>query len=998
MAGDRPSKKASTADRIDETDPAEKPGDKTAKGSNESGQTPAFPIVGLGASAGGLKPLKAFFANLPEKSGMAFVVVIHMAAKQPSMLAELLQKTTKVALTTVRDGETIQPDHIYVCTPDKQIGLSRGALVLTEPDRTDFRHPIDLFFKSLARDRQVYAAGVILSGTGTDGTAGIREIKAQDGLVLVQSPDSADYDGMPASAIDTRLVDRVLPPEQMPEALKLHFGHYLPGAALEATPEPEDGQKAWLNEIFDILQGQVGHDFSAYKTKTLLRRVNRRMGLNRIESQDKYLRFLSGNPAESQALFQEMLIGVTSFFRDPESFAALERVLPDLLAPLASGDALRIWVPGCSTGEEVYSLAMIFSEALARRSKPPRLQLFGTDVNSRAIDRARQGLYPDNIAADVDSGRLSRFFSREGSYYRVAKRIRESVVFAEQDLLKDPPFSRLRMICCRNLLIYLNVEAQRRLLPLFYYTLNTGGVLMLGSSESIGPFSTLFKTLDKKWKIHRRRDVARALEPTVYFPNGRARRQSRIEKAPPSRKQQNDQLAYLTRSALLEQFTPTAVLTDAKGNVLHIQGRTGKYLEAVSGPPAHNILDLSRQGLRIELSSAIRAAATTGRSVTRKQVAVKTNGARHTIDLHVRPQHGALTGRLLIVFDDVAGGGQAAADATAGEPSRPDRDQLAALENELNSTRENHQTAIEELESSNEELQSTNEELQSANEELQSTNEELESSKEELQSLNEELQTVNAELQSKLDELFKAQDDMRNLLNSTQIATIFVDNDLCVKRFTEGAGEIVNLIRTDIGRPLHHVASNLTHPHLAADIAGVIERLESFSAEVQTHAGKWFKMHIMPYRTADNRIDGAVLTFAPIQEQKKTQAVLETARHEMQQALLLVRRVFDMNPDPLAVLDEHCTLQIANRSFGELFDMPAQQAEGLELFALREGLLQKSDLKARLDKALADDRDFELTARVGDPSDNGRRFHIQGQIFREGKDIPYRLLLSFRKD
>ena len=849
------------------------------------------PIVGLGASAGGLAALKAFFEAVPEDSGMAYVVVVHLTPTQPSMMPELLQKTAHIPVCAASDGQVVEPNHAYVIPPDRSILIYHGRLQVLDAPSEPHALRIDPFLISLAQDQETASAAVILSGTGTDGTRGAREIKALGGVVLVQSEESAGYDGMPRSAINAGLADRVLPPDEMPPILMAYFANATRSGLVGEDRKPADQDDApgdWISKIFALLRSRLGHDFSVYKRNTMRRRINQRIAVNQIASDEQYARFLRENPAEVDALFGELLIGVTSFFRDRESFDALAtRGLPDLFGQLEEGETFRAWVPGCSTGEEVYSLAIILREYLDAFPKRINLQLFGTDLDPRAIAKAREGVFPVGIAADVSEERLKRFFTKEGETFRIRKEVRDCIVFSVQDVLKDPPFSRLSLLSCRNLLIYFGAEAQQRLLPLFHYTLRRRGVLVLGCSETIGSFTSMFEVVDKKWRIYRRKEVPLALQRQVAFPSGRVHLGEDANSPSPVPATQHADIAAGTRQAILEQFAPPAILVSAEGLILHVQGAAGKYLETPSGPPTQNIMDLARAGLGIVLSAALREARGLNVPVTRNRIEVTIEGCRRAINLHIRPQTapGVLAGRFLVAFEDVApvpgGDEMAPSDAT---PTQQDAARSQELEQALKRDRETHQATVEELESANEELKSTNEELQSANEELQSTNEERESTKEELQSLNEELQTLNAELQSKLELLSASRDDMHNLLRSTEIATIFVDNAKRIRWFTPSATTIVNLIPTDIGRPLEHVVSNLSYDGLIKDMGQVLETLVPCESEVQTREGEWFRMRIMPYRTTDNRIDGAVLTFSCIDEQKKAQAILQSALTEQQAA------------------------------------------------------------------------------------------------------------------
>ncbi len=968
---------------------------KPAQNDTETGNTKKFPVVGLGASAGGLEALKLFFSEIPEKSGMAYIVIVHLAADQPSMMPELLQNKSLIPVEAARDDQVIEPNHAYVMPPDREILIKNGRIQLKPLNKKSPRLPIDIFFRSLAEDMGDMAVAVILSGTGTDGTLGIEELKAKDGLVIVQDETSAAYDGMPRSAVNTGLVDMIMPPGEMPDRIVRYFSQA--GISMDDQSPATDDQAEWLNRIFAILQTHVGHDFSVYKGNTILRRIARRLNINHINSFHTYTRFLREHPDEVEALFRELLIGVTSFFRDSESFEVLENtVLPEMLKDMNHDGTFRAWIPGCSTGEEVYSVAIVLKECLEKSSKKINIQLFGTDIDNRAIDKAREGLYPETISVDVGRDRLERFFSKEGNFYRVKKDIRDLAVFSIQNVMKDPPFSRLNLLCCRNLLIYLNSRAQKKLLPLFHYTLVNNGVMMLGSSETIGGFSSLFKTIDKKWKIFRKREVPKAMRQIVEFPAGSVRQEPPDKSLPvPAQGGRGSDTGLLARMVVLDQFTPTSILTDGKGNILHVQGRTGKYLETPTGPPTSNILDLARDGLRIELSSALREARSSSLKVTRHGITVKTNGDSQMIDMHVCPlkSPGELAGNYLIVFEDIGPErfrtytGKGPGDKISGDSAK-----IAELERELQITREGHQTTVEELESSNEELKSTNEEMQSSNEELQSTNEELESSKEELQSLNEELQTVNAELQSKMEELSAAHSDMRNLLNSTEIATIFVDNDMRIRRFTPEAVEIINLIQSDIGRPLRHVVSNLRYDSMLTDLKWVIKKLVPKEAEVETRGGKWFNMRIIPYRTMDNRIDGAVLTFSSISDQKETQQELENLITEGEISHELIRAVFDMNKSAMAVLDKDGTIIIANSEFTSLFRIDQNDLGTIDLFEEKTGLLPASVL-AGLDAAAKKNRDFTMdNLKVGTATGNAV-FDLRGRVIQLKQNQPRRTLL-----
>lgn len=737
-----------------------------------------FPIVGIGASAGGLEALEQFLRQVPAGSGLAFVIVQHLDPTHKGVLPELLQRTTTMEVVQVRDRMKVKPNSVYVIPPNRDMSILHGVLHLFEPTAPrGLRLPIDFFLRSLAEDRQELSIGVILSGMGSDGTMGLRAIKEKAGVALVQTPASAKFDGMPRSAIDAGLADLIASAEQLPGKILDYLRHARVITKSEQPPEEKD--LSALEKVLILLRAKTGQDFSLYKTNTIHRRIERRMGIHQIDRIADYVRYLQQNPQEVELLFKELLIGVTSFFRDPAAWEYLQsEALPTLLASRPEGKVLRAWSVGCSTGEEAYSLAMAFREALDQ-VKPKsglKLQIFATDLDPDAIDKARQGLYPVNIAADVTPARLQRFFVQEDNGYRIGKEIREMVTFATQNLIMDPPFTKLDILICRNLLIYLTPELQKKLLPLFHYSLNPGGLLFLGSSESLSTFTDLFAPLENKLRLFQRRESLLA-EP-IAFPSSFVPAQPGVPKEFSSVKPAAN-LQSLADQLLLQHFSPPAVLTNDQGDILYISGRTGKFLEPAAGKANWNIFAMAREGLRFDLGSAFPRALRQKQAITLKGLKVGEGGSTQSVDVTVQSiqEPEALRGMVMIVFAEVAAPLVPQTSARS-KPAAAGSARFVALEQEIRQTREELQTTREEMQSSQEELKSTNEELQSTNEELQSTNEELTTSREELQSLNEELQTVNAEQQSKMDELSRVNNDMRNLLNSTEIVTVFLDKEL----------------------------------------------------------------------------------------------------------------------------------------------------------------------------------------------------------------------------
>ena len=883
--------------------PAAAPEDAGAAASERN-----FPIVGIGASAGGLGAFEQFFRAMPADPGvdMAFVLVQHLAPDHPSILTDLIARFTSMPVFEVQDGVTVQPNCVYVIPPNRDLAFLNGTLQLLDPMAPrGQRLAIDYFFRSLAQDLHGRAIGIVLSGTGSDGSLGVRAIKGEGGMVMVQTPSSTEFDGMPRGAIATGMVDFVLPPEEMPGELIAFVDHAYGRPADRVTHRPLGTEDA-VKKIFVLLRSQTGHDFSRYKQSTVNRRVERRMAVHHLPVMDAYVRRLQQDPSEIDALFRDLLIGVTSFFRDPEAFEALERqVIPRLFVGKSGDAAVRVWVPGCSTGEEAYSIAMLLIEYMETTKQSVKLQVFATDIDRRAIDCARAGIYPASIVADIPADRLARFFvlEHDSSHYRIQKRVRDVLVFSEQNVVRDPPFSRLDLISCRNLLIYMGSELQKKLMPLFDYALNPGGFLFLGTSETVGDFGTLFNTVDRKAKVYQDRDDGHVRTVTAArFLHTPADAETRPRHAKRTEQDPGVQLRELTERALLSHRSLAAALVNDRGDILYMHGRSGKYLELAPGEAGTNILKMAREGLKRALVVAFRRSVLRNERVHHAGLSVKTNGDFTGVDLTVQPvervpAESAESPRYLVLLEDAAAL-PAASSETVAAASKVDAGEvvdarIAALQRELRSKEENLQISNEELETSNEELKSSNEEMQSVNEELQSTNEEMETSKEELQSVNEELSTVNVELQSRVADLSQANNDMNNLLAGTGVGTIFVGHGLEIKRFTPAVTQLVNLIPTDVGRSVGHIVSNLQHyDRLMEDVQAVLADLVPIEREVQSKAGKWFLMRIRPYRTLENVIEGAVITFTDISDVKEAQAAL-TERQALSRLAVVVRDAHD---------------------------------------------------------------------------------------------------------
>jgi len=926
----------------------------------------SFPVVGIGASAGGLEALETFLDAMPADAGIGFVLVVHLDPTHISILPELLQKRTKMRVSQVVDGTPVERDHVYVIPPNKDLTILHGTLHLMDLVRPrGARLRIDSFFRSLAQDQEHNAVCIILSGTGTDGTLGVEAIKGETGMVMVQDEESAKYEGMPRSAIATGLVDYVLPPGKMPEQLIKYTRHATQRAAPRIAPAEGPIPQA-LQKIFVVLRTRTGHDFSLYKKNTLCRRIERRMNAHQIDDISDYVRCLQESDHEAGILFKELLIGVTNFFRDPEAFQTLQtKTLPKLLAGKPDDCAVRVWVAGCASGEEAYSVAMVLHEYMEQIGRHFHVQVFGTDIDGDAIAVARAGLYPESIMVDVGSERIKRHFTQEGDgQYRVKRPIREMLVFAPHNVINDPPFTKLDLLCCRNLLIYMETELQRKLLPIFHYSLKPDGILFLGSSETVGPATDLFAASHKKWKIFRRKPRAVGAHPGLGFPAQPEPYEARDPESPEIVRRAEELSALQLVETILQHSDalPCAVISDAC-NVIYFHGRTGRFLEPAEGKASVNIVDMARPGLRKELAAAIRHVAIHKQETVHTGLQVAYNGGKLFVNLTVKPilEQSAMRGLMMVVFEETATPTKEEKRAHKPAAAKGRGKSVEELEQELQYAAESQQTIIEELETSNEELKSANEELQSTNEELQSTNEELETSKEELQSLNEESATVNAELQARMDELSKANDDIKNLLDSTEIPTIFLDTDLRVRRFTPKATEIIPLTATDCGRPVKHLASALIDTDLAEYGQQVLGDLAARETEVESKDGRHYVMRVRPYRTVANVVNGVVITFEDITRSKQAEQRIQEAREYAENIVATVR-------EPLMILDAHLHVVTANRSFYETFKAVQEETEGRFVYDLGNRQWDIPELRQLLEDILPERvamEGFEVTHTFG---------------------------------
>ncbi len=937
-------KKPSAPDKAKPAPGKKRPAD--ARGTVRKHEGPV-PVIGLGASAGGLQALSDFFKAMPDNTGLAFVVIHHADPDHKSLMAEILSKDTKMSVAFATDQSRIEPDHVYVIPPNHSLGVKDGALHLSAPvQRRGLRLPIDYFFRALASDQKQNAVGIILSGTGGDGTAGIRSIKENGGMVLVQDPKEAAHGGMPRSTIASGSVDHVLRVDKMPAAIIDYVAH--PYISKGNKPHVL-GTKARdsLAEITNLLKTYTDINFEFYKEGTLLRRIERRMALRHMENSIDYLALLKDSPDEAKKLCADLLISVTSFFRDGEAFDCLAKtVIPELVKKCAPGKPIRIWVPACATGEEAYSLAMLMIEKISGIRKDVKLQVFASDVDEHALAIARAGVYPDAIAADMSRERLNRFFIKEDHSYCITPELRNAVVFASQNILADAPFSKLDLISCRNLLIYLNADAQARIIKMFHFALNDEGVLFLGYSETATNYEAQFQPISKKYRLYKR--VGMTGRGHFELPVSRPV----ISGAPVSANRaamvgHGQKLADISQKILVEQYAPAAVLIDARMETLYFHGPIDEYLKVPTGEAKQGLWAMARQGLRTKLGSAIREALQTRHDVTISGVVTR-KGQKTNVSIGAHPVVVDDETLVLVTFVDQP----TAAERSAPHATMADTALQTHLEQELESTRLELQSTIRDYELSAEELKASNEEAMSMNEEFQSTNEELETSKEELQSLNEELTTLNTQLQQKVEDERSLLDDLNNVLSSSGIATLFLDRKLNIMRFTPAIRELFNVIANDVGRPFSDITGRTDDANLLPDARKVLNDLTPIDRDVQSEDGKWFIRRILPYRTQDGKIDGVVITFSDVTE-------LKTLQQEARAAQLFSESIVDTIREPLLVLDKDFRIVRASHSYLTMFNTTSKEIQGKILFDVQSQQWDQPALRKLLEAILPEQQDVE---------------------------------------
>jgi two-component system CheB/CheR fusion protein len=918
------------------------------------------PIVAMGGSAGAFEAFEKFFHHMPVDSGMTFIVIMHLDPNHQGKIGDFIQTFTSMPVVEAEDGLAIEPDTVFVIPPNADMGIHNGKLLLLSPAKPNgYRLPIDYFFQSLAEDQWNKAVGIVFSGMGSDGETGLRMIKEKLGLVMVQDPETAQYNSMPRAAIHTNMVDYVASPEEMPVKLIQFLTHPVitDNVSEEAIRETKNATS--IQKILMLLRSHTGHDFSQYKKSTITRRIDRRVAYHQLADYGQYVNHLRENPHEIDVLFHELLIGVTKFFRDPAAFEALKIKLFMLLGKKKPNEPIRVWVAGCSTGEEAYSIAIILMEFLdtLRIAKLPKVQIFATDLDIDAIEFARTGSYHGNIVADVSEERIARFFVKKDDYYQVKKDLREMIVFAQHNLIKDAPFTRLDLLSCRNVMIYLTAELQKKIIPIFHYSLNPKGILFQGPAETVGGFTDMFMPIESKWKLFERKEGIATVGKMIDFP-------FHVSKQPLGRTDVSDSLprkqtlADTFSKILLDNYTPASLLVNDKGDILYINGKTGKYLELNSGEAVMNIYRMAREELKYVLSNAIHRARSTKNEICIDDIKLKEEGSMRLVSIKVSLlDNTALQGLMLIVFEDK--GLLMKANRKGNKKTMVESAAVEELEKELIYTKQQLHSTIEQMETSLEELKSTNEELQSTNEELQSTNEEALTTKEEMQSLNEELMTINVQYQSKAEELTQVNNDMKNMLDNTEIGTIFLDNNLEILRYTPQIKKIFNVIPTDLGRSINHIVSNFDDTSIEDEIRKVIETLSIKELEVTTTTGEWFNLRIMPYRTTDNFINGAVLTINKITPLKQLQTEVKALSNLCEVHLNSIKSI-------ALLTDKDLNLIAGNAAFRDSFHLGPEQTPGASFPKLAQRKWHNFELNSFLQNHVSpnksDTAEFEINA------------------------------------
>jgi two-component system CheB/CheR fusion protein len=960
---------------------------RKAAAENDAKESPGFPVVGIGASAGGLEAFSELLRYLPEKTGMAFVLVQHLDPKHGSALQEILARTTKIPVTEVTQGVVVQPDHAYVIPANTNLTIKNGMLQLGSRVLTRGQHmPINDFFGSLAESAGQQAIGVILSGTASDGTEGCRAIKAAGGITFAQDEETAKYDSMPRNAVNAGCIDFILSPKDIARELGGISQHPYVARVVSPGPEGLHGMVGSdLNALFGLLRESTGVDFTNYKHTTLHRRILRRMAVHKVEKLKDYLRFIGRKPEELDELYRDLLIHVTGFFREPEAFVALRKhVYPKLFEGRKPDNPIRVWVAGCSTGEEAYSIAITLLEYMWVHSRnisqaATAIQIFATDISDTALDRARTGLYTEAAVAEISAERLKRFFVRLDGGFQINKSIRDMCIFAKQNLVKDPPFSNLDLVSCRNLLIYLGPVLQRRVIPSLHYALKPGGYLMLGASENLGGFADHFGLVDKKDKIYQKRKTTARL--TTYFANADylpiRTGDSKLARELPAPFTVEREVEHL----LVNRFVPASIVVNDQMEIVQFHGKTGAYLEPPAGQPSFSVAKMAREGLLVDLRAALDAAKKTNGTVRKDGVQIQSEGGQREISLEVVPLRGPTAQErfYVVVFQDAVRKPELLEDrGKAGKTvkvTRPAGPEAELLKRESNQLREQLRSLIEEHETTAEEFKAAHEEVLSANEELQSTNEELETAKEELQSTNEELTTLNEEMQNRNAELGSANNDLLNLLGHVDIPVVMVSNDLRIRRFTPPAQKLLNLLPGDIGRRLGEIRPNLELEDLEALAREAIRRAAAQERQVRTNEGGWQMLHVRPYKTWDNRIEGAVISLQDVDVLKRT----------LDQTREYADTIVESAREPILVLNGKLQVTAANPAFYRAFEVTPQETEGRLIYELGTGQWNIPKLRELLEEIVprnsrVDDFDMSHDFPHLGPRDmvlNARRVELQ---------------------